>query len=68
MITLESFAEMLKNHDWFFNYSDDHRYYTKGREQRTAIDNAFKELTDQGFREEARDLYNSLSPDEFSMK
>ena len=27
------FAYALKNHDWYYEYSDDHRYYTAGREQ-----------------------------------
>ena len=32
MSTLSGFARMLKKHDWFYDYSDDHRAWTRGRE------------------------------------
>jgi len=67
-MTLETFKTMLETHDWFYTYSDDHRYYTKGRDQRNAIYDAFDSLIDQGLEQEAKDLYNSLSPDEFYKK
>lgn len=67
-MTLDEFKSMLENHDWFFTYSDDHRYYTKGRDERNAIYDAFDFLTKQGLKQEARELYNDISPDEFYMK
>ena len=67
-MTINEFEAMLRGHDWFYHYSDDHRYYTRGRDQRDAIDRAIAELTKQGLREEARQLFNDLSPDGFHMK
>lgn len=32
--TLEEFQKLCENHDWTFGYSDDHRVYTRGRDQR----------------------------------
>lgn len=31
------FFDLLKKHDFWYNYSDDHRYYTRGRNQRYEI-------------------------------
>jgi hypothetical protein len=42
MITKEKFIEMLKGHDWYYMYSDDNRYYTKGRDESAAIMAAMK--------------------------
>ena len=30
-ITLEEFTQKIKNLDWFYNMSDDHSAYTRGR-------------------------------------
>jgi len=30
-MNIEEFKQKLKRHDWYFNYSDDHRYYSAGR-------------------------------------
>jgi len=68
MMTLETFKSMLETHDWFFTYSDDHRYYTRGRDQRAAIEKAFDELSEQGLEREAKDLYNEVSPDDFRIQ
>jgi hypothetical protein len=41
-----SLAEMwdkLSSHDWFYYMSDDHRSYTRGRDQRRVIDAMAKE-------------------------
>ena len=31
-MTEEEYLELLKQHDWYYYYSDDHRVYTKGRD------------------------------------
>ena len=38
------FAKKLKKHDWYYAYSDDHRYWTSGRSQRKQLENMHKEL------------------------
>lgn len=41
-MTLDKFIEMLGGHDWYYMYSDDHRYWTKGRDQAALINDALK--------------------------
>ena len=36
-MTLQEFYDLLKVHDWSYQYSDDHRYWTKGRDQDNMI-------------------------------
>ena len=67
-MTLEEFAKLLNGHDWFYNYSDNSTYYNRGRMQSKAIDAAFANLKAQGLEQEAKDLYNDLSPDMFHKK
>jgi hypothetical protein len=31
-MTKEEYFKLLNNHDWFYDYSDDHRVWTAGRE------------------------------------
>jgi hypothetical protein len=67
-MTLETFKSMLETHDWFYSYSDDHRYYTRGSDQRALINKALDELTEQGLEREAKDLFNEVSPDDFCIQ
>ena len=67
-MTLEDFQDMLRRHDWYFQMSDDHNAWVKGSKQDKEIDIAYKELSAQGLEEEARELYNALSPSNFHMK
>ena len=39
-----SLDKMLEYHDWFYQYSDDHRYYKKGSEENKIIHEKIKEL------------------------
>jgi hypothetical protein len=34
---MENLIEMLRNHDWYFEYSDDHKVWKRGVAQRAAI-------------------------------
>lgn len=67
-MTLGEFETMLKTHDWYFNYSDDSKWYNRGLEQRKAIDRALDNLKAQGLAEEAKDLFNNNSPDGFTAR
>ena len=33
----EDFLSKLRSHDWYYNYSDDHRAYCKGRDSYAEI-------------------------------
>jgi hypothetical protein len=61
-MTLEEFEQLLKAHDWTYNYSDDHRAWTKGREQANKIANARKLLEENGLQEEADKLHYKYTP------
>ena len=39
VITLQEFYDRLAAHDWSYQYSDDHRHWTKGREEQRALIN-----------------------------
>lgn len=43
-MTKEKFEAMLKNHDWFFERTEDWSKYKRGRAQRDAIWKAVEEL------------------------
>ena len=36
-MTRKEFADALRRHDWYYAYSDDHRYWTRGRDQAAAL-------------------------------
>ncbi len=46
-MTIEEFTEMVNSHDICYDYTDDHRAWKKGFNERIAIDNARKELGDK---------------------
>ena len=46
-MTLQEFYDVLKAHDWSFNYSDDHRHWTRGRDQMEHIKHILKNNEDQ---------------------
>ena len=53
---MDKYIDMLKKHDWTYNYSDDHRYYVKGSEEEKAI-RALGDIVDPD-----RKLYKQYSP------
>jgi len=67
-MTLEIYESLLRAHDWYFNYSDDQRWYRRGMDQRNEIDRAYASLKAQGLEVEARQLFNDISPDGFNMR
>jgi hypothetical protein len=41
----KEFGIKLQNHDWFYEYSDDHRYWTAGVNQKKILREYHKNLT-----------------------
>ena len=66
-MTLDELRAMLEKHDWYYVYSDDHRYYKKGKASRDKIMEAISTLSDKGLESGCKELYNALSPDDFNM-
>jgi hypothetical protein len=53
MSDIQQFELLLKNHDWTYMMSDDHRAYTKGVEEARAIRVAYDCLRLQGQQDQA---------------
>ena len=50
-MNLQEFYDLLKRHDWSFQYSDDHRHWTRGRDQLNQIQGILKKhIDDPGYR------------------
>ena len=43
-LNVDDYINMLKSHDWFYDYSDDHSVWVRGKAQRGAILEARKIL------------------------
>ena len=41
-MTIQEFYDLLKAHDWSYQYSDDHRYWSKGRDEANMIEHILK--------------------------
>ena len=53
---MKKLIELLRNHDWYFEYSDDHKVWQRGVTQRAAINAEAErlgrpELVEQAFEE-----------------
>ena len=55
-----SLDKMLESHDWTYEYSDDHRYWKKGSNERDIIHDKIKELG--GFNKEIINKWNKYAP------
>ena len=61
---LETLESQLKHHDWFYEYSDDSRYYNSGLREFTHIWNTIEKLQEIGENEfdQAIALYKQYKP------
>ena len=59
-ITLRDFWYMLNEYDWSFQYSDDHRQWDRGRQQRDEIGRVIKFHMDRGTAGPYHDLYEKF--------
>ena len=48
----------LKSHDWYFEFSDDHRYWKKGVEQQKNIQRLIRQVD----KKEAQKLWKKYAP------
>ena len=56
--------KLLKAHDWSYEFSDDHRVWQRGREERNAINQEQKRLISNGLatEEEVQELTHKYAP------
>ena len=61
---LDSLESQLKHHDWFYEYSDDSRYYNSGLREFTQIWQTIEQLQEIGENEfdQAIALYKQYKP------
>ncbi len=52
---------LLASHDWYYNYSDDHSVYARGRDHASSIRAELDRLKALGFEDEATDLYKKYA-------
>ena len=45
-MNLQEFYDLLKRHDWSFQYTDDHRHWQRGRDQLNQIQGILKQNED----------------------
>lgn len=60
MTTLTDYYDMLLNHDWFYEFSDDHSVWKKGRLAQTELQRIASESP------EHRKLFNGFNDHHFS--
>ena len=61
-LTLE---EMFKSHDWTYMYSDDNRWYERGRRQKELINNKIEESG--GWSQDILKIHNKYAPEMMQM-
>lgn len=59
---LHDFKDACRTHDWYYNYSDDHRVWQKGSQQSARISSMLKELKEHGLGDKAEEIYKEYAP------
>ena len=59
---LEYLENILSKHDWFYDYSDDHRAWSKGRDQADELRRQVDICCGLGLSAEAQELINTYNP------
>ena len=59
---LVKYEELLKRHDWTYNYSDDHRAWSKGNKESQEISQLKRTLSGLGLNSIASEMYDKHSP------
>lgn len=62
IILLNELENLLKNHDWYYAYSDDNYYYKLGREEAQQIRAKMEECINADLSTMANDIYNQYNP------
>ena len=65
MLNRNKLKELLKNHDWYYQYSDDFSVYKNGSNELEAIHKIIRNAGDK--QNEALALYNSECPEGYEI-
>lgn len=58
---LEMFEQMCKKHDWYFDYSDDHAVWTRGRDSESRLYSRYNMLL-QRYPEAVKVIWDMYNP------
>lgn len=58
---LQRLKQLLKEHDWYYNYSDDHNVWKRGETRSELIREAMLICEDLGYEQEAKELWSYYS-------
>jgi hypothetical protein len=58
----EKYVQLLKSHDWYYDYSDDHRVWRAGSAAYSQLRGMQKNLDPQG------EIWNKYAPDDYKIK
>ena len=58
---LNTLEKLLKTHDWYYEYSDDHRVWQRGRDQRDEIRRQMDICCGLGLNDIAKAMYEKYS-------
>ena len=56
---LTQFKEAIAGHDWYYQYSDDHRVYCQGRDQASRISVLHRKCQAAGLGDQADAIYEA---------
>ena len=62
MTTLETLEKALAGHDWFYEYSDDHSVWSRGRDALANISSLMSKAKAEGFSDEVTALFAKYKP------
>lgn len=62
---LKELEQQLKWHDWEYEYSDDHRYYLRGRQEWQSIRDLVAQINDAGLEKEGEAIWKKTAPDNY---
>lgn len=62
---LKELEQRLKSHDWWYQYSDDHRYWVRGGQEWKEIRELVAQINDAGLEKEAETIWKKTAPDDF---
>ena len=63
LFTLDELTELCAKHDWFYNFSDDHKVWEKGTAEINRIRQLMLGLQEQGMGKEAKQIYENWRPE-----
>lgn len=58
----ENYIKLLKSHDWYYDYSDDHSVWRRGSEAHSRLRGLQKSIDPTG------EIWNEHAPTDFKMK